>query len=249
MVSSNNSINDTVGASISGVTNTLTVTNPSNTASSGARETITVGGASAADPSLNFNVNGVTDFEMGIDNNDSDNFKISASASLGTMDTFTMTSSGERRLPLQPAYCARLASNDNNVTGAGTSYQLGTNVALTEIFDQGGDFNTNGTFTAPITGQYVFNGCLALTAPSGSNRYRLQFTTSNRVWSVAEFNATNALSISGHSYFALSILCDMDAADTLVYIIFEDGAAGDTADIIATTAAGQKTYVSGYLCV
>ena len=48
MPDSNSAINNTVGASISGVTNTLTVTNPSDTASSVARSTITVGGGSSS---------------------------------------------------------------------------------------------------------------------------------------------------------------------------------------------------------
>lgn len=156
MVESNNAINNTVGASISGVTNTLTITNPSNTASSAAREIITVGGASSADASLNFNVSGVTDWEMGIDNNDSDKLKVSQGTALGTNDTWIMTKSGERTMPLQPRFSATISASINNVTGDNTSYRVLYN---TENFDVGGVYdNTTGIFTAPIDGVYVF-GC------------------------------------------------------------------------------------------
>ncbi|MFP3859264.1 MAG: hypothetical protein ACLFUW_00430 [Bacteroidales bacterium] len=156
MSTSNNAINNTVGASISGVTNTLTVTNPSDTSSSAARHVITVGGSSADDPSLNFNVNGVTDWEMGIDNSDSDNLVISQGTALGTNNSWVMDTNGQRLLPLQPAFSAFLSATDSNVTGDSTVYIVGTNVAFTENFDIGSNFNTNGTFTAPIDGVYLF---------------------------------------------------------------------------------------------
>ncbi len=159
MVDSNNAINNTVGASISGVTNTLTVTNSSDTASSSARAKITVGGSSSGDPSLNFNVTGGNDFELGIDNTDSDTFKISASPSLGTTDTFIMTSTGERTMPLQPAFFAK-ASNVLNVTGDGTNFII---IFDSIIFEQGTNFNIGtGTFTAPIDGIYFFTSNILL---------------------------------------------------------------------------------------
>ena len=62
----------------------------------------------------------------------------------------------------QPAFLAYLGTNDTAVTGNGANYQLGTNIALTKSFDQWNNFNTNGTFTAPFTGRYLFTGTICL---------------------------------------------------------------------------------------
>lgn len=90
-----NSINSTIGASNSGATNTLTITNPSNTASSQAQEIITVGGATAGDAFTTYTVAGVTNWSQGIDNSVSgDPFVISASTALGTTNTLTIDTLG-----------------------------------------------------------------------------------------------------------------------------------------------------------
>lgn len=243
MADSNNAINNTVGAKIDAVTNTLTVTNASDTASSAARATITVGGASSADPSLNFNVGGATDFEMGIDNDADDNLKISASSSLGTTDTFIMTSAGERTMPLQPAFQASLGSSDSNVTGDGTVYTLGTNTALTEIFDQGGNFNTNGTFTAPISGRYFLSLTFDPTNPGSANQGTCRIVTSNENFLVVSMNPQNVVNAGGGATFTSALLANMDAADTTTYTITFNGNGADTTDL------RNETIVSGFLVV
>ncbi len=152
MVSSNNAINNTVGASISGVTNTLTVTNPSNTAASVARATVVVGGGTAGDPTVNWNVSGVTNWEMGIDNSDSDKWKLSQGTALGTNDTITAFTTGEVLKPRQPAFFAYVTADILNVTGDATVYNV---IYDTELFDIANNFNNaTGVFTVPVTGIY-----------------------------------------------------------------------------------------------
>lgn len=72
----NNAINNTVGASDSGLTNTLTVQNTSNTASSQAKVITTVGGATAGDVWQQFSIGSVTSYAFGIDNSDTDLLKL-----------------------------------------------------------------------------------------------------------------------------------------------------------------------------
>lgn len=244
MVASNNAINNTVGASISGVTNTLTITNLSNTASSVARETIVVGGGSAGDPSLNFNVSGVTNWEMGIDNSVSDNLTISQGVSLGTNDVWRMTVAGERTMPLQPSFLGILGTTDANVTGNSTNYFLGSGNALTIIFDQGGDFTTGGVFTAPVTGRYFFAQAIQLNpVVAGQNQANTSFATSNRTYYTSTFNATNCFNPGGGVHFGGSVLADMDAAD----ICRTATTVGGGAQTVGAAGGTGGTYFSGFL--
>jgi hypothetical protein len=70
------------------------IENTGNTGSDSSRYIIKVGGTSAGDPYIDFLVNGGSEYSLGIDNSDSDKFKLSASGALGTGDLVTVTSTG-----------------------------------------------------------------------------------------------------------------------------------------------------------
>jgi hypothetical protein len=120
MVTIANSINNTIGGSNSGTTNTLTVTNSSNTASSSARILVTVGGSSAADSILNFNVSGTTDFCVAIDNSDSDRLVLSRSATPGTNNSAFFDSTGMQF----PSGTGITFNTSSGTTGTSTANQL-----------------------------------------------------------------------------------------------------------------------------
>lgn len=68
-----------------------------NTATSGTSYSVIyteVDSGSTGDPFIQFSVNGVTDWAMGVDNSDSDKFKISASTNLGDTDILTIGTDG-----------------------------------------------------------------------------------------------------------------------------------------------------------
>jgi len=149
---------------------------------------------------------------------------------------------GEVTKPLQPAFLAFLGSVDNNVTGNGTIYTLGTNVALTEVFDQNSDFNTNGTFTAPVTGKYNLGCFLNLQGCTIASAFQVRIATSNRTYYV--FYTRTASSLP-QNLFACC-LADMDSADTCTFQVYSFGEAADTNDLDGNASA-LVTYVYGSL--
>ena len=136
--------------------------------------------------------------------------------------------------PLQPAFLARPASQQNN-------FAVGSDVTIvfgTEIFDQNGDFASN-TFTAPVTGKYQLQTTLRVqTLDSASAYYYMQIVTSNRSYIYIidpDFGQDNA-----YLPFQLSVLADMDASDTAIVQIYQ--ASGNSQSDINTASS-----FSGYL--
>lgn len=169
-------------------------------------------------------------------------------SNIGTSSTINTTTQaalysniGKYKAAGQPAFLAYLASADVNVTGNGTLYTLGTNVALTEVFDQDSNFNTNGTFTAPVTGRYYLSGAFGIQGCTIANQAQILLTTSNRTYTSVIPRAASAAVF----YIDINALCDMDAADTAVLQIIVSGESGATDDLIG--AAALHCYFSGYL--
>lgn len=209
---------------------------------------LTVDPATSADSFIQFNINTTGEFRIGADNTDS-SFRISQGSALGTNDTLVISSAGEITAPLTPAFSAYLASTVNNVTGDATDYTLGTS-ALTEIFDQNSDFNTNGTFTAPVTGRYFLCFIVSIETPAGGGTQGApRLSTSNRFYSATTWPqqdlVANFYGNSGRTGFRGQCIADMDAADTATVIVNVAGGA-KTADVTGSGAV-MYTLFSGYL--
>lgn len=239
-------INDfTYTSSTAGATRTLTVTNTDNTnAASTALITAVTGGASAGDAYYKASTT-TTVWSFGVDNSvtspTADPFVISQGTALGTNNIMSVATSGEINYPLQPAFLAYLPSTDNNKTGNGTVFTIGSATTLTEVFDQNSDFNTNGTFTAPVTGRYCLIGGCYVVGTTIAQVFTYTLGASNRSQTTFVNRAASALAQYLHS----EALMDMDAGDTCVTTITITGEAGDTDDIYGD---GQlSTYFSGYL--
>jgi hypothetical protein len=209
-----------------------------NIGTGGATKTINLGtGASPRVITI-----GSTDTTSSVDINiGTGDFDITSATGLLTRQLDT----GEMTQPLQPAFFAQLASDDANVTGNGATYLLGTNVAFTEIFDQGGDFNTNGVFTAPVTGRYLLTGGVRTLGTVGTSGF-FACLTSNRVLLFYDINPAAVADAGASTQYVGSCLCDMDAGDTAQLRLQITGGAGNTVDLdgIATDA---HTFFSGFL--
>lgn len=68
-------------------------TSTTNSASNAVHQVVT-GGGSAGDPYTQYSINGVQTWSAGVDNSATDNYKISASAALGTSDVAEITTAG-----------------------------------------------------------------------------------------------------------------------------------------------------------
>lgn len=154
------------------------------------------------------------------------------------------TTANEVTMPSQPAFLGYLPSDDDNAIGDATVYTIGGVTALTEVFDQNSDFNTNGTFTAPVTGRYYLTGRLYADG-GGAAITSSDFTliTSNRSYIDKGGVDVNRNELSG----ALNVTADMDAADTST--ITERCTCGGGKVVDVQGSATLETYFAGCLLV
>ena len=163
---------------------------------------------------------------------------IDSNGQLGADDELVMAN--------QPAFLAYLGTTVNNVTGDNEYWQLGTTTALTEVFDQGSDFNTNGVFTAPVTGKYQFFGAINLSGISSASNGKIRLVTSNRSFDSNILKPSAVKSQYDAVTFQISILTDMDAGDT-AYIQIQTGGEGATVNDVTGGGPPYYSYFSGYL--
>lgn len=131
----------------------IQVENTSNTSDSHATLRAIAGGSSAGDAFTRYDITSGTVWSSGIDNTDSDSYKFSQNATLGTNDYLIMETSGEVTKPSNPYFLVFLQGTDeSNVTGDGTTHTINFN---NEIFDIGSNFS-NSSFTASMDGKYEF---------------------------------------------------------------------------------------------
>ena len=232
---------DTSGAG----TVSATIANSDNTAAaSNAALNLSVGGiTSTGDPYVNWLVTGSNTYSMGIDNSASDELKITSGANPSAASTlWSMTTAGERTMPLQPAFCARLTAGVNNVTGDGTAY----NISFTdELFDQGADYATP-SFTAPVNGRYYLSTIVMFKELGAAHTLgEVIIKTSNNDLQVGWGNYAAMRSSSNYLHIMESFLMDMDAADT-AYVRVEVSNGTKTVDIFGDNARIFCGF-SGYL--
>jgi len=246
----NNTILDndfSVNRSTAGTTVSSSINQSDNTnTSSHAESLVTVGGTSGGDPFSRFNVSGTQSFTLGIDNSDSDNFKITdgASPSAGT-EFLNLDTSGRFNYPLQPAFSAYRNASVNNVTGDGTSYTV---IFDTEFFDIGSNFDTTtGLFSAPIDGIYIFTGSIFVqnidNATMNVGNSSFSFTSGlHTYWGMNPANAEQ-----GNSDLVLGGSCirQLSAGQTAGMLIQISG--GTLSVDLRGNATGQDTWFQGWL--
>jgi len=183
---------------------------------------LTIDPGSSGDSYVQYAIGGVNKYRVGVDDDDSDKFKISQGNALGSNDLFVLTSNGEITMPLQSAFCAYNSVTDTSETGDGTAFTV---IFDTEVFDQNSDFDGTSTFTAPVTGRYLLSYTVFLVTDtsSGGTTALSKLVTSNRTY--FGNNAPTRQRVTGYYgpnaalSFSQEIICDMDASDTATVTI------------------------------
>ncbi len=149
---------------------TVTVSNSDNSSSvSNAVLNLTTGGTSSGDPFVTFVIGSARSFGLGIDNSDSQNYKLTTNAS-ATSNPSTgtvlevITTGGNRTLPLNGCVLADLNTTITDATGDGTTVSpVIFSVDSGSFFDQNSNYSTStGLFTAAITGKYLVSAAVSL---------------------------------------------------------------------------------------
>lgn len=211
---------------------------------------LTIDPGSSGDSYTQFSINTTDLYKMGVDDDDNDSFKISIGDALGTADAMVIDSDGIRTLPLQPTFYAYLGSTPTSVTGDGTAYIVACNL---EVADYSGDYDTSTfTFTAPVTGKYMFGGNTAYQCQptTGGLTYQVYINTSNRIHygvnNPSRNTVTNFFSTNAWLVYAMRAFADMDAADVATLVLM--GSGGSKTDAVGGNAtANPITYFYGNL--
>ena len=215
---------------------------------SNASSQLTVDPGASGDSFVQFNINTTGEFRIGVDDTDSDAFVIAQGSSLGTNNTFRMSALGERTLPLQPGFLASNSARDTNVTGDGTVYTCEFD---TEVFDIGGDYNnTTDTFTAPVTGIYMFIAIIDTIRAGVSTSCVINIVTTGQTYSQFSVNPgaiqTGPIAVSlGDMMPYCIVVAQMTATDTAkISIQFS----GTTKTVYIRENSGlNRTMFNGFL--
>jgi len=158
--------------------------------------------------------------------------KHSIFSSSGVLNFFDNTNSATRMsidatgavtMPLQPAFLATPAAQQNNLAN-GTTLLFGT-----EVTDRNADYNTSdGRFTAPVTGLYQVGYSLRLQeVPSDTNYIMIELVSSNR--SFYYILDTGVFDQDAAYYeFNANFLIDMDANDNYLIQYVQSGGTAST---------------------
>ncbi len=206
-------------ANNTGQTQRIMVDNTNNTnAGSNASLFISTGGASAGDSTVQFN-NRVQNWIMGLDNSDSDKFKIAYSTALGTDDKFTIDSGGNVGIGTSTPSSSLQVRGTADQTPNGAGVHLGMNatdnIAVAEF---NGSSGTNIDFSNTPGEDYDFriehsasNALFSITPNSASGIYmnslgNVGIGTTSPVSNLEVAGTDTVLRVSGQSAANAAIL-------------------------------------------
>lgn len=203
-----------------------------NTSNPLASTAVTIDPGASGDGYVQFDINTTGEYRVGVDDTDGDAFKISNGSALGTNDHLVIAAGGQKTLPLQPSFL-NTVNVENNVTGDDTNAQAGAGAATTSIVDRNNDMTegngagTGATFTAPVSGVYLFTSSMALEIinTTGGETYTLRTSAVGGPIDIAGSNyasrnrVSNFYGANGEIQATTEYVLNMDAADTVRFVV------------------------------
>lgn len=164
--------------------------------------------------------------------------------SLVTSSTALIDSSNRYTNTSQPAFLATNTSLRDNITGDGTTYLVPFN---TEIYDQNSNYDGAGTFTAPVTGRYMFTASIQFSQLDSTvtDAYAF-FVGSNRTLVVCRNNIGVIRQGSSRATYGGCVMLDMDAADTCSFNVSVIEGSGKIVDI--NSEADKNWFAGNLIC-
>lgn len=173
---------------------TATVANPVTIKSSAATTEVAIDNtATDGDPEVTFKLTGVAKFAMGVDDSDSDKFKLSASGALGTTDVLSCTTAGAFSI---------VSSTDTNITGANLNVvRSASGATVGYVADQQSNTaSSNALFYASVAGTSAGDPFISFVITSGAS------------WSIGNDNSdSDKFKISRSTALGTSDIVTLDA--------------------------------------
>ena len=152
----------------------------------------------------------------------------------------TINTDGSINSPVQPTFLATHTVAQNNMTVS----QENTITFDTEVFDIGANFASH-TFTAPVTGKYLFSYCMLIANLDHDSTYyaNTRVKTSNGDYSLNMSEQDMFEAQPEFWPFRCSVVAEMDASDTAYVTFINSGPGASQEDVYGTDP--QYTYFSG----
>lgn len=140
--------------------------------------------------------------------------------------------------PLQSGFSATKSTSSQTVSGAYVNVNFNN-----EIWDNNADWNGSTTFTAPVTGKYMFSGAIRINdilAQGGSVFGRMGTSNRNYLFGTITDADDIANATIANYQFQATVIADMDANDTMTMAFFSN---------FQTTIDNdaERTWLQGYL--
>lgn len=203
-----------IDASNSGATEGILLNNTSNTANSDAEIVIKVGGTTAGNPFINFQIPSGGVYALGIDNSDLDKFKISYNTALGTNDYFIINPAttgisftGSNTNDTAPTgYVGEIVlSSVSSFANAALSGQYGN---ITSIVLTAGRWIICGTGQFTQNGSTMTRAVLAISVNSGNS-------TADQISGINDVDIPTVLASSGNPGLGITYFLALSTTTTI----------------------------------